>query len=157
MYASNEWGDGVCTVCQTIILGRIKTHKGINQRSKYAKQVQQQRPESPAVTLTRHACKYKVHKLHQRYILFIILIINNVCVCSSSLLCYLSSCLFPCYYVSSCFCFLALFAIHHLFHSYSVDLVKTQQQVITITNYSALSISVYNKNNNDGINVKDEE
>ena len=32
-------------------------------------QVQQQRPESPIVTLTWHACKYKVHKLHQRYIL----------------------------------------------------------------------------------------
>ena len=30
---------------------------------------QQQRPESPTVTLTWHACKYKVHKLHQRYIL----------------------------------------------------------------------------------------
>ena len=28
-----------------------------------------QRPESPTVTLTWHACKYKVHKLHQRYIL----------------------------------------------------------------------------------------
>ena len=26
-------------------------------------------PESPTVTLTWHACKYKVHKLHQRYIL----------------------------------------------------------------------------------------
>ena len=32
-------------------------------------QTQQQRPESPAVTLTCHRCKYKVHKLHQRYIL----------------------------------------------------------------------------------------
>ena len=30
---------------------------------------QQQRPESPTVTLTCHRCKYKVHKLHQRYIL----------------------------------------------------------------------------------------
>ena len=29
-------------------------------------QVQQQRPELPTVTLTWHACKYKVHKLHQR-------------------------------------------------------------------------------------------
>ena len=43
------------------------THKGVNQRSKYITQVQQQRPESPTVTLTWHACKYKVHKL--RYIL----------------------------------------------------------------------------------------
>ena len=37
-------------------------------------QVQQQRPESPTVTLTRHACKHKVHKLHQRYI-------DDVCTC----------------------------------------------------------------------------
>ena len=29
----------------------------------------QQRPASPTVTLTWHASKYKVHKLHQRYIL----------------------------------------------------------------------------------------
>ena len=34
------------------------THKGVNQRSKYVTQVQQQRPESPTVTLTWHACKY---------------------------------------------------------------------------------------------------
>ena len=45
------------------------THKGVNSRPKYATQVQQQRPESPTVTLTWHACKYKVHKLNQRYIL----------------------------------------------------------------------------------------
>ena len=30
---------------------------------------QQQRPESPTVTLTLHASQYKVHKIHQRYIL----------------------------------------------------------------------------------------
>ena len=30
-------------------------HKGVNSRSKYVTQVQQQRPESPAVTLTWHA------------------------------------------------------------------------------------------------------
>ena len=35
------------------------THKGVNQRSKYVTQVQQQRPESPTVTLTWHARKYK--------------------------------------------------------------------------------------------------
>ena len=45
------------------------TNKGGNQRSKYVTQVQQQRSKSPTVTLTWHACKYKVHKLHQRYIL----------------------------------------------------------------------------------------
>ena len=44
------------------------THKGVNQRSKYVTQVQHQRPESPTITLIWHACKYKVHKLHQRYI-----------------------------------------------------------------------------------------
>ena len=43
------------------------THKRVNQRSKDVTQVQQQRPESPRVTLTWH--KYKVRKLHQRYIL----------------------------------------------------------------------------------------
>ena len=32
-------------------------------------QTQQQRPESPTVTLTWHGSKYKVHKLLQRYIL----------------------------------------------------------------------------------------
>ena len=42
------------------------THKGINQ---CLKQTQQQRPESPVVT--HPACKYKVHKLQQRYILSI--------------------------------------------------------------------------------------
>ena len=31
-------------------------------------QTQRQRPESPTVNLTWHASKYKVHKLHQRYI-----------------------------------------------------------------------------------------
>ena len=30
------------------------THKGVNQRSKDVTQAQQQRPESPAVTLTWH-------------------------------------------------------------------------------------------------------
>ena len=47
------------------------THKGVNQRSKYVIQVQQQRPESPTVTLTWHTCNYKVHRLHQRYILYL--------------------------------------------------------------------------------------
>ena len=34
------------------------------------KQTQQQRPESPTVTLIWHASKYKVRNLHQRYIIF---------------------------------------------------------------------------------------
>ena len=45
------------------------THKAVNKRSKDNTQIQQQRPESPTITLTWHACKYKVRKLHQRYIL----------------------------------------------------------------------------------------
>ena len=44
-------------------------HKGLNQRLEDVTQAQQQRPELPSVILTWHACKYKVHKLHQRYIL----------------------------------------------------------------------------------------
>ena len=35
----------------------------------YVTQVQQQRPKSAMVTLTWHACKYKVYKLQQRYII----------------------------------------------------------------------------------------
>ena len=45
----------------------VSTDKGVNWRSKYVTQVQQQRPASPTVTLTCHACKYEVHQLHQRY------------------------------------------------------------------------------------------
>ena len=36
-------------------------------------QVQQQRRELPIATLTLHVCKYNVHKLHQKYILILIL------------------------------------------------------------------------------------
>ena len=36
------------------------------------KHTMHQRPESPTVSLIRHASKYKVHKLHQRYILWYI-------------------------------------------------------------------------------------
>ena len=42
------------------------TQKGVNLHPKDVTQTQQQRPESPTVTLTWHASKYKVHKLHQR-------------------------------------------------------------------------------------------
>ena len=45
--------------------------EGVNQRLKYVRQVHQ-RPEPPTVTLTWHACKYKVARLHQRYILWCI-------------------------------------------------------------------------------------
>ena len=43
------------------------THEGGDSHSKYVTHVQQQRPESTTVSLTWHACKYKVYKLHQRY------------------------------------------------------------------------------------------
>ena len=46
------------------------THKGVNQRSKDVTQVQQQRPEWPSVTPTWHECKYEVHKLRHKYILW---------------------------------------------------------------------------------------
>ena len=48
----------------------IPTHKGLHQLSKDVTQTHQQRPELPTVPLTWHASKYKVPKLHQRYILF---------------------------------------------------------------------------------------
>ena len=41
--------------------GAESTQRGVNWRSKYITQVQQQRPEWPTLTLTWHACKYKVH------------------------------------------------------------------------------------------------
>ena len=44
------------------------THKGVNQRWTDVTQTQQQRPESPTVTFTLYASKYKVHKFHQRCI-----------------------------------------------------------------------------------------
>ena len=40
------------------------TDRGVNYRSKYVTQVRQQKPGSPTVTRTWHACKYKVHQLH---------------------------------------------------------------------------------------------
>ena len=40
-------------------------------------QVQQQRPDSPTVTLIRHACKYKVHKLHQSCIIQMLFIVKR--------------------------------------------------------------------------------
>ena len=59
-------------LCQELISAQLQlsksTNRGVNQCSKYVTRVQQQRPESPTVTLTWHACKYMVQKLHQRYI-----------------------------------------------------------------------------------------
>ena len=82
-YFINE-GNGISTILSFIQPSRARerdvmnwitfnyacsTHEGVHYRSKHVTQVQQQRPKSPTVTLTWHACKYKVHKLHQRYIL----------------------------------------------------------------------------------------
>ena len=54
---------------KNVYMWNIKsTYKG----SKYVTRVQQQRPESPMVTLTWHACKYKVYKLHQKLRVWII-------------------------------------------------------------------------------------
>ena len=41
------------------------TNKGVNWHSKDVTQTQLQKPELPPITLTWHASKYKVHKLHQ--------------------------------------------------------------------------------------------
>ena len=49
--------------------GYSLVNKGVNECMKDITQAQQQRPELPMVTLTWHACKSNVHKLHQRYIL----------------------------------------------------------------------------------------
>ena len=49
--------------------GNQHTRELISSRKTSLTQTQQQRPEWPTVTLTWHACKYKVHKLHHRYIL----------------------------------------------------------------------------------------
>ena len=46
------------------------THKGVNLRSKDVTRTQQQRPDSTTVALTCHACKYKVHELHQNLLEF---------------------------------------------------------------------------------------
>ena len=50
------------------------TDKGTNWRYNYATHVQG--PELPTVTLTWHACKNKVHKLHQKYILVLFQILD---------------------------------------------------------------------------------
>ena len=57
------------TIGQNIPLSN-QQQKGVNQRSKDVTQTQQQRLESPTLTLTWHASKHKVHKLHERYILW---------------------------------------------------------------------------------------
>ena len=44
------------------------TYKGVNSKMSHNHNMWQ-RPESPTVTLTWHVCKYRVHKLHQRFVL----------------------------------------------------------------------------------------
>jgi len=46
-----------------------QTAESTNKGLKDVAQTQQQRPNLPTVVLTWHVSKYKVHKLHQRYIL----------------------------------------------------------------------------------------
>ena len=59
-------------------LNSLSTHMGINQRTKDFTQTQQQSPESPTVTLTWLARKYKVHELHLcMYILNVLAHINS--------------------------------------------------------------------------------
>ena len=53
----------------TGLISRIILLKCYASTNKGVKQTQQQRPESPLVTHTWHANKFKVHKLHQRYVL----------------------------------------------------------------------------------------
>ena len=50
-------------------LYKIEKDQDTRECSKDAVQGQQQRSEPSTITLTWHACKCKVHKLHQRYIL----------------------------------------------------------------------------------------
>ena len=65
----------------------------LNLHSIYITQIQQRRPELPTVTLTWHACKYKVHKLHQRYILFFSAPkIHSEAACSVQFVLYTSDC-----------------------------------------------------------------
>ena len=61
-----------CASTSHLLIGLCKeaTQKGVNQRSKDVTQAQQQRPESPTLTLNWHARQYKSHKLHQTYICY---------------------------------------------------------------------------------------
>ena len=65
-----QWRNQFCHNQHTreLISARNMQHKHNYKDLKYVTQTQQQRPESPAVTLTWHACKHKVHKVHQKYI-----------------------------------------------------------------------------------------
>ena len=62
LYGQKSANFKTCLVCST--------HKGVKQCSRYVTQVQQQRPESPMVTLTKPVGKHKVHKLYLRHFLF---------------------------------------------------------------------------------------
>ena len=73
------------------------THKGVNWRSKDVTQSQQQWPQLPTVTLTLHACKYKVHKLYQRYILKSQNVNSQICYTVSSILDLSAESIISCY------------------------------------------------------------
>ena len=56
-------------IVRTEAITNESIHKGVNKRRKYVTHVRLQRPESPTVTRTWLVCKYKVDKLHRKYIL----------------------------------------------------------------------------------------
>ena len=65
-----------CCGCFLLLFSFIfieSTCKGVNWCLENVTRVQQQRPELPRVTPTWHACKYKVYKLHQSYILSVLI------------------------------------------------------------------------------------
>ena len=58
----------ICFCFVFVSFSLFEQSNGVNSRSKNVTSAQLQRPESPSVTLTWHANKHKVHKLHRRYI-----------------------------------------------------------------------------------------
>jgi len=68
------WRDIIIIPMQALsaeTVGDESTNKEVNQRPKDVTETQQQRYESPTVTLTLHASKNKVHQLHQNHILVV--------------------------------------------------------------------------------------
>ena len=65
----NDQEDEVCSTFVKGVTTELNT-QGSSLALEIRNTNKQQRPESPTVTLTWHACRYKVHKLHQRYIHF---------------------------------------------------------------------------------------
>ena len=84
-----------------------------NESSKYATQLQQQRPELPTVTLTWHACKYKVHKLHPTPLVNLCTLYLHACQVDQSYRRWLGYLFYLCYVlwalINSLVCFLLCF------------------------------------------------